>query len=643
MIIDVQKEAKNTIDRLWSRIEEYLSDEHIGIFKSRLEKHFPTVLNMLHELYGHHYDFFYHLEQILITTAQAYQKRDDALKTLDLQREGDSEWFQGNHMVGGVIYVDLFAGNIQGVVEKIDYFKELGLTYIHLMPLFKSPESNNDGGYAISSYREVDSTLGTISQLRELAEQLHKEGISLVIDFVFNHTSNEHEWAKRARAGDEAYQKLYYFFPDRNLPNQYNQHLRLIFPEHSQENFLYLPDMGQYVWSTFYKFQWDLNYTNPETFNAMLGEMLFLANVGVDILRLDAVPFIWKELGTNCENLPQVHKVIRAYNALIKIAAPAMVFKSEAIVHPDDVASYIDWQEAPISYNPTMMATLWEALATREVNLLHHSMSHRFQLPKSCTWVNYIRVHDDIGWSFADEDANHLGINGYDHRQFLNAFYTGKFPGSFATGIGFGYNPVNQDLRICGTTASLCGLEQALESGEQHLIDDALKRIIMLHSIIISAGGIPLIYIGDEIATLNDYSYKDDPDKTDDNRWVHRPYFDWERAEKRHRIGTVENNIFTSLQQLISIRKSTPEFTNDQTVFINTFNKHILAYVRNRSILVLANFSEYAQSVNKNVIHPYWEISSPLRNLVTDNQMEFNDHIELEPYQFMWLKRLNTV
>lgn len=642
MITDVSRASQVTIDRLWSRINQYLPAEQTEIFRTRLETHLPTVLSMLHDLYGHHFDFFYHLEQILITTAKAFSERADHLKAIDAEREGNFNWFQDHKMVGGVIYVDLFAGDLQGISDNIDYFKELGITYLHLMPFFKSPESNNDGGYAISSYRDVDPDLGTIEQLRTLAKTLNEEGISLVADFVFNHTSNEHEWAKRALAGEEHYQNLYYMFPDRTLPDQYNKNLRLIFPEHSQDNFLYLSGIDKYVWSTFYKFQWDLNYTNPETFNAMLGEMLFLANVGIDILRLDAVPFIWKQLGTNCENLPQVHKVIRAYNALVKIAAPAMLFKSEAIVHPDDVASYVAWKEAPLSYNPTMMATLWDALATREVHLLHQSMSYRFQLPEHCAWINYIRVHDDIGWSFADEDANHIGINGYDHRQFLNAFYTGKHPGSFATGLGFGYNPVTNDLRICGTTASLCGLEQALASGEQHLIDDAIKRILMLHSIILSAGGIPLIYIGDEIATINDYSYRSDPDKANDNRWVHRPFFDWERAEKRHEKGTVENIVYTSLKKLIDVRKSTPSFTNGQTIFINSFNKHILTYICNRRVLVLVNFSEFAQTIHLDVIRPYHELEPSLTNLVTGSEVKLNETIELAPYQFMWLKDLST-
>ncbi|MDQ7034138.1 MAG: hypothetical protein Q9P01_04685 [Anaerolineae bacterium] len=318
-----------------------------------------------------------------------------------------------------------------------------------------------------------------------------------------------------------------------------------------------------------------MNYKNLTVFNAMLGEMLFLANQGVEVLRLDAVAFIWKELGTSCENLPQAHMIIQAYNALVKIVAPAMVFKSEAIVHPDDVAQYISWDETPISYNPTLMALLWESLATRKVSLLQASMSKRFDLPKKTTWVNYVRVHDDIGWTFADEDAAEVAIKGFDHRQFLNQFYSGEFEGSFAKGIPFGVNPQTKDMRIAGTGASLVGLEQAIECENEHLIDMALCRLLLIHSIIISVGGIPLIYLGDEIATLNDYSYLKDDQKKEDSRWVHRPFFNWERAKKRYDKSTIEGRIFQNLKHMINIRKKTPVMGFGMTTFFPTQNEHV--------------------------------------------------------------------
>lgn len=638
----LHEEAQTALDRLLPRIAPLFS-KHVDLYQQfviRAKQHFPHAFENLYLVYSGRYDFFYHLEQILLTTAQKFLERPKDLHLLDNQRETHPAWFTDRHTIGGVCYVDLFAENLEGIRKKIPYFKELGLSYLHLMPLYAVPETNNDGGYAVSDFRAVNPKVGTMSDLTRLARELRHHGISLVMDFVFNHTSDEHEWAKRALAGEKRYQQYYYFFPDRTLPDIYEKNLREIFPEQAPGNFTYIESLGQWVWTTFNTFQWDLNYTNPEVFNAMLGEMLFLANIGTEVLRLDAVAFIWKQMGTNCENLPPVHHIIRAFNALVRIAAPAMVFKSEAIVHPDDVASYIAPEECQLSYNPTFMALIWEALATREIKLLRHSMSKRFDIPPGTAWVNYVRVHDDIGWSFADEDAREVGINGFDHRLFLNQFYTGKFPGSFATGLPFNYNPVNQDMRICGTCASLAGLEQALALGNPLYTEDALRRIILIHSLIISAGGIPLIYLGDEIATLNDYRYVDDVHKRDDSRWVHRPVFDWKRAKHRqdelHPVGRV----FNALKGLIAIRKQYAEFDDPHTQFVDVHNKHVLAYVRNRAVFVLANFSEHRQTVAKSVMDAYWSASERQIDLVSDNLLEAGDVVHLEPYQFVWLINL---
>ncbi len=628
-----ERETQRTLERLIPRITPLLpgADDARALFLDRLTAHFPIVFRLLYELYGDRYDFFYHLEQILCTTAEHFAARDADLHALDQQREADPGWFLSENMIGGVCYVDLFAGDLSGVRAKIPYFKELKLTYLHLMPLFRTPQGHNDGGYAISSYRDVDPALGTTAQLRDLARDLRENGISLVLDFVFNHTSDEHTWALKALGGDETYQDYYWMFPDRALPDQYEQSLREIFPEQAPGSFTYRPEIDRWVWTTFHNFQWDLNYRNPDVFRAMLGEMLFLANTGTEVLRLDAIAFLWKQMGTSCEGLPQVHTIIRAYNALVKIAAPAMLFKSEAIVHPAEVASYISTQEAPISYNPTLMALLWESLATRDVSLLRLSMQRRFALPEGCSWVNYVRCHDDIGWTFADEDAWDLHINGFDHRQFLNQFYTGRFPGSFARGVPFNYNPRTQDMRISGMGASLAGLEHALDEENALFREYALRRIELIHSVIISAGGIPLIYLGDEIAMLNDTSYRNDPDKWDDSRWVHRLPFDWDRAAQRGDDATVPGRIFQTFTRLIDLRRRLPAFANGDTHFIETHNAHVLGYVRGGHVLVLANFSEHEQAVRLG-----W-MPKNAADLFAGGTYPSHAPVTLEPYQFVWL------
>lgn len=634
----LSKQAGLSLERLRPRLEPVVNVAgDPAAFFERLDEQFPRLFRLLYDLYGSHYDFFYHLEQILLHAAQMYVQRAPELKRLDAEREENPQWFQSHKMIGAVAYVDLFAGDLAGLHQKIPYLKELGVTYLHLMPLFKSPERNSDGGYAVSDYRSVRDDLGTMQQLAGIAAELRNEGISLVLDMVFNHTSDEHTWAKRALAGDETYMDYYYMFPDRELPDQYEQTLREIFPEQAPGSFTYRPEVDRWVWTTFYQFQWDLNYKNPQVFNAMLGEMLFLANQGVEVLRLDAVAFIWKEMGTPCESLPQAHMIIQALNALTRIVCPALLFKSEAIVHPDEVMSYVGWEESPISYNPLMMALLWESLATRKAELLQLSMSKRYTLKPYCAWVNYVRVHDDIGWTFADEDAAELWINGYDHRQFLNRFYIGDFPGSFARGVPFGYNPESGDMRISGTAASLAGVEDAAVQEDDHALEMAVRRILLLYSVALSAGGIPLIYLGDEIGMLNDYSYREHPDKREDSRWVHRPAFDWDRAAQRTDKQTIPGRIFNELKKLIQTRKTTPVFEGCNTTFFSPQNEHVLAYLHNRRLLVLANFSEDQQQIRREVINAYAVIDEHSVDLLTGERFSGEGDITLGGLTFRWL------
>jgi len=644
--IDLRKVSLRTLDRLIPKLKTEFADfiaSHPGDwmqFRARLQKHFPRLFHLLLRLYGDRYDFFFHLESLITLMTHSWVTRAGSLKTVDVTREDAPNWFQDHHMLGGVCYVDLFAGNLAGIRDKIPYFKKLGLTYLHLMPLFRSPAGENDGGYAISSYREVDPRLGTIEELRQLADELRSEGISLVLDFVFNHTSNEHEWALRAREGEETYQNYYRMYPDRTMPDSYETHLREIFPEEHQGAFTYFDDIDKWVWTTFHSNQWDLNYANPEVFNRMAGEMLFLANQGVEVLRLDAVAFIWKELGTSCENLPEAHLIIQAYNAIARIAAPALLFKSEAIVHPDEVARYIHQEECQLSYNPLLMALLWNTLATREVDLLQYSMAKRFDIPEGCAWVNYVRCHDDIGWTFSDEDAAALGINAFDHRQFLNAFYTGSFEGSFARGLTFQENLKTRDARISGTCASLAGLEKALNEETEVEVGLAIRRILLIHNVVLSIGGIPLLYLGDEVGMCNDYSYRDDPAKADDSRWVHRPKVDPKYFAMREDADSVSGEIYQGLQKVIRLRKSTPAISGERPEFVQIGNPHVFGYIRRRGdeqVLILNNFSEQEQNIPGDMLRLYG-LGDQLEDLVSGEILSVETDLLLAPFQFVWLQ-----
>lgn len=643
----IKKEANKTLKRILPRLEEALQKEitkekNWGQFKNRLQKNFVNLFKLYTELYNDQYDFFYHLEDLVISIAKFWLDRPDDLRKLDKTREKNPLWFQSNKMIGGVCYVDLYAENLKGIKSKIPYFKELGLTYLHLMPLFKSPKDENDGGYAVSSYREVNPSLGTMKELASLARDLREADISLAVDLVFNHTSDEHVWAQKAKKGDEEFMDFYRIFPDRNMPDAYEKTLREIFPDGDHVgSFSRLSLKGRgaggegWVWTTFHSYQWDLNYANPSVFNRMAEEMLFLANQGVEVLRLDAVAFIWKQMGTGCENLPQAHLLIQAFNAVTRIASPALIFKSEAIVHPDEVVKYISPRECQVSYNPLLMALLWNSLATRKVRLLSHALEHRFKIHPETAWVNYVRVHDDIGWTFSDEDAAMFGINGYDHRRFLNEFYRGRFDGSFARGLPFQENLTTGDCRISGTCASLAGLEKALEEEGEAEVELAIRRILLIHGIIMFAGGIPLIYLGDEIGTLNDYSYLENPAHAYDSRWVHRPQADWEKYKKRKDVKTIEGRVFHGLKKLIDLRKKYDAFAGGDLEIIHTENEHLLGFIRNhagKSVVIFANFSEESQTISTRITEQYALENKKL--LYEQSEVDQQKVLNLKPLDF---------
>ena len=346
---------------------------------------------------------------------------------------------------------------------------------------------------------------------------------------------------------------------------------------------------------------------------------------------MDAVAFMWKSMGTTCENLPEVHKLLRAFNALCRIAAPSVLFKSEAIVHPDFVVQYIDKYECQISYNPLQMALTWEALATRDVSMLSQAMERRHNISRGCAWVNYVRSHDDIGWTFSDEDAAELGKHGGNHRKFLNAFFVNRHPGSFARGVPFQDNPKTGDCRISGTTASLAGLE----SGQT----GALERILLAYSIAMSSGGIPLIYLGDEVGQLNDYSYINDPSKHDDSRWVNRPPFPKTQMDQRKDPNTLAGKLYGGMQHMIKLRKSTDEISGGRAVGFFTGNNCILGYQRpgiSTNLLCLCNFSDHEQWIGKD---RFMGLPGTVKDLITDSDVYVRESgILLKPHQYMWLR-----
>lgn len=528
-----------------------------SVLAARLQRHWATVEHGVRSLYPEGGDSLLASLREMVTACVG--SRSAQLFVRDLAREANPGWFQGPDQVGYVCYSDLFAGSLPGVAERIDYLVELGVSYLHLMPLLRPREGANDGGYAVVAYDEVDPRLGTMDDLASLAHQLHAREVSLCIDLVVNHTAAEHPWALKARAGDPEYCNFYLFFPDRELPDMYEATLLEVFPTFAPGNFTWLADRGEWVWTTFHEFQWDLNWANPKVFRAMFAAMLHLAEQGVDVLRLDAAPFMWKRGGTICQNLPEVHKLLTTLRALMSVAAPATAFKAEAIVAPEELTLYLGAgeptrHECDLAYNNQLMVMLWSSLATGDAALMSRALERMGAIPSHAAWVNYVRCHDDIGWAITPADAASVGWNQRAHRDFLLAFYSGAFPGSFATGGVFQYNPETHDGRTCGGAASLCGIDRALADGDLLHLEVACARLELLYAVVYAYGGIPLLYMGDELGMRNDDSYLADPAKADDNRWMHRPRMDWTVAERRHVSGTLEARLFALFAGLAADR-----------------------------------------------------------------------------------------
>jgi amylosucrase len=573
------------------------------LFALRLDRSRNDLFGMLERLYGHRPDYPRFAETLTEALKEAWDARPERLKWRDMQRDLEPDWFQRPEMNGYVFYIDRFAGNLAGVAEKLDYLQDLGITYVHFMPCLKPRPGDSDGGYSVMDYTQVNPALGTMDELEAVTAACHERGISVCIDLVLNHTAKEHDWAQKARAGDEGYRDFYLMFVDDTLPKAYESALVEIFPANAPGNFTHYDDIDRWVWTTFNEHQWDLNWGNPQVFLEMVKVMLFLANKGLDILRLDAPAFLWKRMGTRCQSEPEVHMLLHALRAASRIAAPSVIHLEEAIVSPAEMLPYLgrgphDGKEGNLAYHNSLMVQFWSALAARDTTLMTHVMRTHF--PPSvtnATYATYLRCHDDIGWAVTDEDAGAVGVSGFGHRSFLSDFYEGSFAGSFSRGALFQVNEATGDKRISGSTASLAGLEKALDEGDAEGIDHAVDRILMGHALIASYGGIPLLYMGDELALLNDYSYMQVPEHAHDSRWVHRPMMDWERAARLPDGGsTPEGRVFDGIGHILARRAAVPGFHGAvATEVLDTGQPGLFAFARRAptgSIICVFNFTE---------------------------------------------------
>ena len=569
-------------------------------FERRMARHYDELKWLYCELYQDDPQVMEHLTQLLDGLKGFYDARNADLKASDLSREKDPRWYKRNDLTGMMMYVNSFAKTLSGLEGRLDYVQECNVNYLHLMPLLASPKGRSDGGYAVSDFRSVQPELGTMDEFSHLTSECHKRGISVCLDFVMNHTSEEHEWAKRARAGEKEYQDRYFFFDSYDIPALYEKTCPEVFPTTAPGNFTWLEDIRKHVMTTFYPYQWDLNYRNPVVLNEMVFNMLYLANQGVDIIRLDAVPYIWKQLGTNCRNLPQVHTIVRIMRMICEIVCPGVLLLGEVVMSPEKVVPYFGTVEKPechLLYNVTTMATTWHTVATRDVSLLRRQLDIVAELPRDYVFQNYLRCHDDIGWGLDYDFLSCSGIQEIPHKKYLNAFLTGSYPDSFARGELYNDDPRLGDARLCGTTASLCGIERFGFERNEDGVNRGIRYDITLHAFMLSQSGIPVIYSGDEIGQLNDYSYREDPEKAEDSRYLHRGDFNWELAENRKKPETVQGKLFPALDHLEKIRKEHTVFNSDTALrTIDTWDSSVLALVRENEeekFIGIYNFSEY--------------------------------------------------
>lgn len=571
------------------------------LFALRFARSERDLFGPLEDLYGAGPGFEDFRRDLIEALAEAQEQRPAALCSLDLKRDLEPDWFQRPDMLGYVFYIDRFNGTLKGVLEKADYLQELGATYIHFMPCLKPRPGDSDGGYSVMDYREVDPRLGTMADLEQVTTALRARRMSVCVDLVLNHTAKEHEWARRARKGDRQYRDYYWLFDSPELPEKYSETLVEVFPAHAPGSFTHYPDFGKWVWTTFNEHQWDLNWSNPRVFLEIVKNMLFLANKGVEVVRLDAVAFMWKRMGTRCQNEPEVHQLLQALRAASRIVAPALIHKEEAIVAPKDLIPYLGQgrhtgKTGNLAYHNSLMVQFWSALATRETRLMTHVLRTHFPTNfVNATWGTYLRCHDDIGWAVTDEDAAAVGVTGFTHRAFLADFYAGRFPGGFARGGDFQSNEDTGDKRTNGTCASLCGLESALEQNDAAAVDSAVHRILMGHALIASFGGIPLLYMGDELGLLNDHSFEADEHLKHDGRWMHRPKMDWTKAARRTDPATIEGRIYTGLHHIFTRRRATPHIhAANPTEIVDLAIDGVFAFVRRSPIgplVCIYNFS----------------------------------------------------
>ncbi len=609
-------------------------------FHARAARWHGDLNRALHALYGERADFAAWQAKALQIALEAHRARPAALRALDRAREADPAWFLAPDRIGYSCYVDRFAGTLEGVSARIGYLQELGVTYLHLLPFLKMRPGCNDGGFAVSSYRAVEPSLGDMHDLAALAQRLRAGGISLCADLLCNHTADDHEWALRAKAGDAHYRDYYLTFADEAQTKAFEAHLGQVFAVTAPGNFTFSPELQAWVWTTFYPYQWDLNFANPAVLLEMAAAMLNLANHGVEVFRLDSAPFLWKRLGGDCQNEPQAHAIIQALRALAAIAVPAVALKAEAIVPAAQLVDYLGigpsaGKECHLAYNTNLMTLQWAALARGNAELLAEGLMAMPRPPPNTGWLSYVRCHDDIGWGVLRGGPEGKARDWEALRGFLSKFYAGETENSFASGAAFQVTNAQAVHGTSGSLASLCGLERALLAGDAEEMDLAVRRILLMAAVSFAFGGVALINMGDELGQLNDLTFAQGPRYDGDGRWLHRGAMDWGQAALRTALGSIPGRVFRGFQALARARATLP--LGRAPDLVETGPASVLRMHHRQSgahFLLLANFSP--REVPVALPAGVW------RDVLQDKD-GLSGELPLEGYGARWLLRAGIV
>lgn len=609
----------------------------------RWNAHGSRLIGTFASLYADAPRFEAALQRLLAGMAACVNARSDALRALDDVRERNPDWFLAQDMIGYTAYADRFGGDLRGVAERVPYLQGLGIRYLHLLPFLHAREGNNDGGFAVRDYDAVDPSLGTDDDLDALTAQLRNAGISLCADLVLNHTADDHRWAEAARAGDAHHRAYYHVFPDRILPEAYERDLHQVFPQTAPENFTQVPDLG-WVWTTFYGYQWDLNWSNPDVFVEMALTMLRMANRGIEAFRLDSTAYLWKRLGTDCMNQPEAHAILQALRAASDIVAPGVLLKAEAIVPARELPPYFGsgesaGRECHLAYHSTLMAALWVALAEQRGDLLADVIANTPALPHASGWLTYLRCHDDIGWNVLREEAAGSADRAPFDLAHVARFYAGDTDHSFARGRSFQSAGGDHVHGTNGMASALAGIADARARGDADALALAEQRLQLLYGIVFATAGLPALYMGDEIALDNDEAYLADPQRAAEGRWLHRPAMAWATADAvdaGHDTDTTAAHINSALRRMIAVRRALPSLRGDAPMRALAFaDPALLGIARGGDFIALFNLSARPVTATP----PAALLGSRWRDVLDDDKPAIALPVVLAPYALRWLRR----